>query len=119
MMGMSGKPVTTIGACILSGLLIIVNVWWFQSQGLMLFDLGIDPWVFYTAMSTMGLAVALLGGLIFLAPAYTEGLAKLAMVVSLFTFPAGGGFALGMLAGVAAGFTGIMWEPSGTDLKDV
>lgn len=113
------RPTLTIALCILSGLLIIANVWWFQTQELMLFDLGIDPFVFYTLMSSLGMAVVLIGGLMYVAPIYTVHLAKLAMVVALCSFPAGGGFALGMLAGFAAGFTGIFWGPSPPDLQDI
>ena len=112
-------PVITIALCIFSGLLIIANVWWFQAENIMLWDFGIAPATFYTLMSTIGLAVALLGGLMYIAPMYTENLAKLAMVLSLCTFPAGGGFALGMLAGFAAGFTGIFCGPSPPDIEDI
>lgn len=113
------KPTLTIALCIISGLLIITNVWWFQAEELMLFDLGIDPWLFYTLMSTLGLMVAFIGGLMYLAPIYTVPLAKLAMVLALCSFPAGGGFALGALAGFAAGFTGIFCGPSAGDLQDI
>ncbi|GEM_PF-1757583 len=112
-------PLITIGLCMLSGVLIIANAWWFQAEGIMLYDFGIDPGTFYMLMSTLGLAVAFLGGLMYIAPLYTVHLAKLAMVLSLCTFPAGGGFALGMLAGFAAGFTGIFCGPSPPDLEDV
>ncbi|HIJ00847.1 MAG: hypothetical protein PWQ88_519 [Candidatus Methanomethylophilaceae archaeon] len=110
------KPLTAIAASLIAGILIIINAWWFQAEGIFLFDLSIGSGIFYTIMSTIGLIVALIGGLMYLAPIYTSKLAIAAMVLALCSLPAGGGFALGALAGMVAGWSGLFWD---TDLEDV